>query len=94
MRELLFFYASGYVNVNSKNEELIDYAKLILANSLEDSFFEGWKDDLSKFYEKKNYIENLKSSELHDFEDYLYRYGKWATHNGMFVRTWNDYLSD
>lgn len=94
MRELLFFYACGYVNVNSKNEELKDYAKLILANSLEDSFFEGWKGDLSDFYKKKNYVENLKESELYDFEDYLSRYGKWAKQNNMFVKTWDDYLKD
>lgn len=44
MRELLFFYACGYINTFGKvNEELKDYAGRILANGHECSFYNGWK---------------------------------------------------
>lgn len=55
MRELLFFYACGYINTFGKvNEELKDYAGRILANGHECSFYNGWKKELSEFYGNKS----------------------------------------
>lgn len=49
MRELLFFYACGYINTFGKvNEELKDYTGRILANGHECSFYNGWKKELWK----------------------------------------------
>ena len=79
MRELLFFYACGYINTFGKvNEELKYYAGRILANGHECSFYNEWEKELSEFYGNKSYMKNLKRSEKHDFEDFLSRYGKWA----------------
>lgn len=95
MRELLFFYACGYINTFGKvNEELKDYAGRILANGHECSFYNGWKKELSEFYGNKSYMKNLKCSEKHDFEDFLSRYGKWAKDNGMLEKSWDEYLSE